>query len=200
MSAALTWNAAFGATNFALRMDPNNRRHTSPFSRSSQVIDLLGERWIVRLQVPLNSYAIAQQIEAFLAQLRGIDGTVQLWHLARPAPSGTMRGTPTLSATAAQGVQSLSITTSVAGVTVKAGDMLGLGNILVMASADATAAGTALTLPIANRLRAAVASGTAVVWDKPKAVFRLSSDTAAGDVLYEMGKAAALELEFTESF
>lgn len=200
MSAALTWQESFGAVQFSLRLEPNNRVHTSIFSRRTQVIDFIGERWVATIAIPPNRYAVAQAIEAFFTQLRGMDGTLQLWHLARPAPSGTMRGTPTLSATAAQGAQSLSITTSVAGVTVKAGDMLGVGSQLVMAAADATAAGTALTLPIANRLRAAVASGSAVVWDRPKATFRQSTDNAVGPVLYGSGLADTLQAEFTETF
>lgn len=111
-----------------------------------------------------------------------------------------MRGTPTLSATAAQGAQSLSVTTSVAGVTVKAGDMLGVGTQLVMVGADATAAGTALTVPLASRLRASVASGSAVVWDKPRAKFRLSSDTSGGEVTFKKSMSDPLQMEFTETF
>lgn len=200
MSAALIWQASYGAASFALRMSPNNRKHTSPFSKATQVIDFIGERWVATITVPINSYSIAQTVEALLAQLRGMDGTVEIWHLARPAPSGTMRGTPTLSATAAQGAQSLSVTTSVAGVTVKAGDMLGVGTQLVMVGADATAAGTALTVPLASRLRASVASGSAVVWDKPRAKFRLSSDTSGGEVTFKKTMSDPLQMEFTETF
>lgn len=200
MSAALTWNAAWGVRRFAMRLVPNNRAHSSPYTKSTQVIGLLGDRWWAQFEMPANSYLLAQRIESIITQLRGADGTMALWHLARPAPTGTMRGTPTLSGAVAQGAMSLPITTT-AGATLIQGDMLGLAGQLVMVATDATANGAgAITVPITHPLRAAVSSGTAVVWDKPSVVFRQQGDEAASPVDYRRGRAEPVQFTFLEGY
>lgn len=200
MSAALTWTASWGVMRFSMKLVPNNRRHSSPYSRSTQVVGLLGDRWMARFQMPVNTYLLAQRAEAVLAQLRGSDGTMALWHLARPAPTGTMRGTPTLSGAVAQGAMSLPITTT-AGATVVQGDLLGISGQLVMVAADATANGSgAITVTITSPLRAAISSGTAVVWDKPSVLFRQESDDSAGSIEYLRGRAEPLQFVFLEGY
>lgn len=377
MSAALTWPASWGVMRFSMKLVPNNRRHSSPYSRSTQVVGLLGDRWMVRFQMPVNTYLQAQLAEAMLATLRGSDGTMALWHLARPVPTGTMRGAPVLASTAAQGAQFLSITGASSGVnlisspesfgsavwsgaaavtentfvapdgtmsadtltdsstsafqgrsisftvtsdaasyaasfyvrktaggssatvalnfglsggtpvsvnarintdtgangggvavtsvdaewwrcsvsiannstnnlltfflfpatsangsftdivssvgsavfwgaqierassagpytglaSVKAGDMLGCGDQLLMVAADATANGSgAITVTITSPLRAAISSGTAVVWDKPSVLFRQESDDSAGSIEYLRGRAEPLQFVFLEGY
>lgn len=205
MSAALTWLDTFDVNRFALRLMPNTRRFTSPYSGSTQVIDLLGERWAAQLSMPARARrsGAGAAREAFFGQLRGMDGTVALWHLARPVPVGSMRGAPTLASIAAQGAQTLVINTSPStpGATVKAGDMLGCGGQLFMVAADATANGSGqITAATVNRVRAALASATAVVWDRPKTTFRLASDDAAGPIAYEPGITTSIEVDLIESY
>jgi hypothetical protein len=80
--------------------------------------------------------------------------------------------------------------------TLLAGDLLGMGNHLMMARASATAndAGE-MTVPIVHRIRETVASGVAVTWDKPTAQFVMPSQLAT--VMHFPGgiESAALDLE-----
>lgn len=200
MSAALTWPADFAVSRFGMRVDANNRKHASPYTRNTQVVDFIGERWVASFSLTVNNYPLAQRIEAFFGQLRGMDGTVLMWHLARPMISGTLRGSPVLSAAVVQGAQSMSLTTT-ANATLKAGDMLGVGAQLLMVASDATADGLgAIAVPLVNRFRQNVISGTAVVWDKPMAKFRLATDTGASSVVYGKAIAEQVQVEFMETF
>jgi hypothetical protein len=120
-----------------------------------------------------------------------------LYHFTRPAPRGTVRGTLTLNALAAQGASSIVVTgCSPATGTLLAGDMLGVGGLLLMVGADCTAVAGVITVPIVNRLRVAQSSGAAVTWDKPTAPFRLLSTNG---VQYTPGVAQAVSFDFGES-
>ena len=85
------------------------------------------------------------------------------------------------------------------GATLKAGDVLGLvGSHLVMVQDDATAADSGdMTVSIANRLRASVASASAVTWYKPTADFMLR-DAGGVPVSHGPGLCQALQCEFIE--
>jgi hypothetical protein len=128
------------------------------------------------------SRAIARQIQATIDLLDGYKNQLALWNVELPAPAGTMRGTMTLSAAAAQGVSTLSITAGAtqAGKTLLAGDCIGLGSgptqQVVRVASDAVADGTGLISVSLNiPLRNAFALSAAVTWDKPAALFRLAS-------------------------
>lgn len=58
--------------------------------------------------------------------------------------------------------------------TLLAGDMIGDGTQLYMVASDCTATDAgAMTVPVVNRARGVVASGTVVQWDRPTALFAL---------------------------
>jgi hypothetical protein len=111
-------------------------------------------------------------------QLRGKTNQLALWNIARPVPLGTMRGTMTLNASAAQGDTTLSIVASGQNAkTLLQGDFLGLGTLLtqqvVMVVADATSDGSGvISVTVEPALRNAFASGESVTWNQPKALFR----------------------------
>lgn len=176
----------------------NCKVFVSALSGETQTVEFPGARWLVSLTWDTIRYDEAQSVEAYLVKLRGQVHRALIYHIARPAPTGTMRGSPTLASTAAQGAASLSITCS-SGATLKAGDMLGVGSQLVMASADATASGTALTVTIEPPLRASVSSGTAVVWDKPTAMFVLASNEPRVTYLGG-GRPGQIAADFVEVF
>ncbi|MNL18904.1 hypothetical protein D3C87_1400760 [compost metagenome] len=159
------------------------------------MIDLLNDRWLISLSLPNRKFADAAVIEAFIASLRGMTNTVALYHWVRKVPRGTMRGAPTVAAASA-GTGSLTITTTV-GATLLAGDMIGVGGLLLQVATDATADGAgAMVVSIVNRLRTAVAGGTAVVWDRPTAPFRLASPSA---IQYIPGYAPEVSFDFVEA-
>lgn len=182
-----------------LTLATNQRVHASPYGGSEQAVDLLNDRWLCTLALPPNTQANAAQLEAFIASMRGQTNVVAISHPLRKAPRGTLRGTLTLSAAAAQGAASISITGGVgqAGTTLLAGDLVGVGALLLMVAADATANGSGvITITLANRLRTAQSSAAAVTWDAPTVLMRLLQTNG---VQYQPGFADGISLDLAEA-
>lgn len=145
----------------------------------SQSIEASAPLWSCSMTgIPMiKSEAIA--FEQFLESLAGKRNQVEMYHRAHSYPAGTMRGTLTLSADAADGATSLVITGGAgqAATTLLQGDLLGIGTVLtqqvIRVAANATANGSGvITVSLTTALRNAFSSGSAVVWDRPKALFR----------------------------
>lgn len=168
----ITLPAAFAPRTCTFKEMVNQRVAASPFGGSEQAIDMLNDRWLVSVETGTLSRMDAVAIEVFIAALRGQTNTVALYHFARPVVAGTIAGAKTLSASAAQGAASVSIT---ATGTLLTGDMIGVGGLLLMVAQDCTAAGGIITVPLVNRLRKALSSGAAVTTTQPTANFRLLS-------------------------
>lgn len=118
-----------------------------------------------------------------LLALNGKANVLAAYDPVRLVPRGTLRGTPTLAATAAAGAVSISVTSSVSGQTVLAGDLLQVGtgfgtSQLVEVKADATLSPTS-TVQICAPLRKAITSGATIVWDKPVAYYRNNAENVA---------------------
>lgn len=160
---------------FRMQVMANERVFTGYYSGQSQAVDLLGEFWTAQITLPARrSDALGAQREAFFERLHGRANTLQLWNLKRPAPRGTMRGSPTISGAVAQLASTINVQTTV-GATLLRGDLIGFGGQVSRVMADATANGSGLiTLEIWPRARAAVSSGAAVSWDKPLVTFRMA--------------------------
>ena len=143
----------------------------------SQTLQITEPWWTARISLERVSEDQADALLGFAMSLEGQKNQLALWNVARPVPRGTMRGSPSLSAGIAAGATSWPITGGTAGGTLRVGDMLGIGSGLaqqvVMVQAPLTlngsGAGTVSVLPAA---RNAFASSTALVWDKPKVLFR----------------------------
>jgi hypothetical protein len=191
--ALITLPTIFEPASCTLSLSVNQRVNAAPFGGSEQAIDLLNDRWLLTCELPNNSYATTAQIDAFVGAMRGQVNTVALWHFARPTPRGTIAGAKTLSASAAQGASSIGIT---ATGTVLAGDMLGVGGLLLMAAADATSSAGVITVTLANRLRTALSSGAAVTTTKPTANFRLLGTSGTK---YLRGYATTASFDFGEA-
>lgn len=181
---------------FAIYLKTTQRSHASPFGGSEQVVDLLNDRWMISMSLPNTTKADrAAIVEAFIASFRGMTNTVNLWHMKRPIPRGTMRGSP-ISWGMPQGSATQKITTT-AGATLLAGDMVAVEGLLLQASDDCVAdGGGILTMPLVNRLRRAVVGTTAVTWDRPSIPFRLVSTAA---VQYVPGYVPSINLDFAEA-
>lgn len=170
-----TWpnTRVFTAASAEWRLAPNVFSLPSQFSGHTQTVELPGARWMVRITFTPHSDADRAAVEAFLAKVRGKANRIALWHPKRPVPLGTMRGSPVLAATEPRGETSLAITTT-AGATLKAGDMIKVGDSLLMVTDDATADGAgAITVSVTPGLKAQVSAGAAVSWDRPTATFIL---------------------------
>jgi hypothetical protein len=193
----IAWPTGLVASGFTISLSTVQRTYASPYGGSEQVIDLLNDRWMVTLDLPANVKANGGLVEGFIHSLRNMTNTVNLWHMARGTPLGTISGSPTVNGAHAIGAATLNVTTT-AGATVKQGDMLGANSLLLMAAADATADGSGhIAIPLVNRLRKAMVGGEAVTLTKPTAPFRCA--TAKAGVSYVPGIANAVSLDFVEA-
>jgi hypothetical protein len=188
-----TW---FKASTCTPQLVASQRMHASPFGGSQQVQDMLNDVWRFDVGLPVRRHADAAALEAWLNSFRGLVNHTTLHHLVRPLPLGTARGTQTLNASAAQGASSIQIAdVSPATGTYLAGDMIGVGGLLLQVADNATASGGVVTVNLVNRLRAALTSGDPVTYNKPTADFRLLD---GGPVQYVPGMAQAAALSFVE--
>ena len=151
--------AGYRVNSFSLRLPATVAGFAAPFGGSEQAVDLLNDRWIASLSLTPSTRADSGAIEAFIAAQRGGANHTELYHFARPVPQGTLgrvHAVHGLVADAPQGAASVQVATA-PGATLKAGDMLGLGGLLLMCAADCVADAQGLiTVPIVNRLRKAI--------------------------------------------
>ena len=78
----------------------------------AQSVELSAPLWAVTLEATPGKARDGGGWQAFGMQTRGQTNQIALWNHARPIPLGTLRGTMTLSSSAAQGATSLSITST----------------------------------------------------------------------------------------
>lgn len=120
---------------------------------------------------------------AMILDLQGQLNQLAVYDIINSAPQGTMRGTLTLTSQATAGATGLSLSggATQAGKTLLRGDWLGIGSgstrQLVSVAADVTADGGGnASFSIGQPVRVTQAFGTSVIWDKPTALFRLTTD------------------------
>jgi len=155
----------------------NTQVTKSTFDGSVQTSELPGAKWHVSLTFPKQEPAAGRVLVAFLASLRGEAGRFYLHDHTLPTPRGTISGTPVVSGAAQIGA---SIMTSGWTGTLLAGDMIGIGGELKMVTADVTGAGTTpVAVSFEPPLRNSPANGSAIVTNKPTAVFKLTGDNMA---------------------
>lgn len=91
---AFPFNPSWRPDRFELRIVPNTRVFVGPYTPTTQVIDLLGERWFVSFDMPGRvDSLLGAAFEAFFDRLKGPANSFSLWNLKFPAPQGTMRAT-----------------------------------------------------------------------------------------------------------
>lgn len=172
----------------------------APFTGQRQSVTHAAERFQIALDLAPCGMDVAGEREAFFGRLARTGDRVRLWHFARPAPIGTMRGSPTVGANAAAGATSITINTT-AGATLAGGDLVGVAGQLIQAAYPGATAngGGAMTLPLAVPLRVAITATAAVAWDKPTGEFQIDTDAPEFD--YSRGAAqAGASLVFLEAF
>lgn len=189
-----TYAFPFSVDQFTMQSRAFALASRSIYGGNTQVSDMLNDRWLISLSIPLRASADGAAVEAWINKMRGLVNTAELWHMARPVPRGTMRGSPTCGTTA-KGASSLTLTTS-AGATLEAGDMIGIGGRLYQVASYAQAdGGGTMSVTIVNRTRAAITTGSAVTWDKPKVQFQM---VGFNQVPYLPGYSGAVNLDFEE--
>lgn len=176
---------------------------SGPFNGTGQAVEFVAERWTLGIALPPRQRADAGRVEALLNWLCGGVNRLRVYHLGSGSqtdagtPRGTMRGLPVLAAAAVRGNATLSLANCGAGATLQAGDMIGCNQLFQIAD-DATADGAgAMTVNLVNRVRAATATGTAVVWSKPVADFALPAQTSVHAHVPAILMGASFDLEET---
>jgi hypothetical protein len=176
MTTIVDWPTAkaFTPTNLKFGAGTNKSAFGGFYTGNRQTLSHLSDRLLLEITLAPFGFSEAGALDAFLAALESSGDYVRIPMTHRPAPWGTLRGSPTVSASAIAGATTLSVSTT-AGATLLAGDFLTCGNQLLMTGyAGATADGTgAMTLPLPVPLQLAVASGTALSWSSPTGIFEL---------------------------
>ncbi|MFA6121923.1 MAG: hypothetical protein WCT35_04920 [Sideroxydans sp.] len=199
----ITFSESLGVGKFTWGQQRRDLSFNSLFG--SQSVGISSPLWMVSITSSNSKESDAGAWQSLLLKLSGKVNQLELWNVMRPSPIGTMRGTMTLNAAAAQGDVALSIiAASEAAKTLKAGDLLGMGSgttqQVVMVLDDAVANGSGvISVNINPALRNAFAGGASVVWDKPKALFRQSATKASWD--YAQGRAVGgMSLDLIEDW
>lgn len=107
--ATLNLPSWFDVAECEVTLQPEVRGFAGPFGGPTEVQDLLGDRWRMRLTLPDGDYTAGGRAEALFNRLRGGADWLRLHHFAKPAPRGTARGLLTLSGAVAQGANTLAI-------------------------------------------------------------------------------------------
>lgn len=163
---------AFRPRAFGMTVEPSVLVSPSPFASITRTVEVPGPVWVATLTMPTDYAGDRARVEAFWAKVRGQANAVRLWHMVRPVPRGTLRGSPTVEAVAVDAEQ-ITINCA-AGETLLAGDMLGVGPNLLQVTSDGQESGGQMTVGVAPPVKVAVLAGTAVVWNRPTAVFLLT--------------------------
>jgi hypothetical protein len=198
----ITFNSALRVAKLRWERADQDVMFRGPFG--VQAMNTAAPLWKVAVNFDTLDQSEAGAYQAMLMQLNGARNTLELWNLGRPVPLGTMRGSPTLSATASPGATTLAITNvGQASTTLKAGDYLGIGTAytqqVVMVLTDVTLDGSgAASVSISPAVRFTQASGSAVVWSQPKALFRQQSPSNGWD--YERTITSGLAMDLLEDW
>ena len=170
----------FVPSEFVLTLNSNFAESRSPYSGYLQTVENAGSSyWTARIVWPARTSATeayAAAVEGLVHRLRSRVDTLSVWDMRRPAPLGTMRGSPVLNGGVAQYGSSIGIRTAGANTTLLAGDKIGLSGQLHTVTQDATANGSGVFAAVAidPPVRAARSDGAVVTWDKPTANFVLA--------------------------
>jgi hypothetical protein len=159
----------------------NTQSFSSPFSGAVQTVEMPGARWAAQFSLNVLDANDAAQWRAFTARLRGQSGRFYLHNLARPTPRGVATGTPIVSGAGQTGntLTTSGWTPSTAGI-LKAGDFIGVNGELKMVVLDATSDGAGLaTLTFEPPLRSSPPNASAIVTNKPTAIFKMDEDSAS---------------------
>lgn len=193
MTTSVIWPSTLTPRTFTLTLAPDLRVAGSVFGGSETVNDLEDDTWRVNMEVDSRSGDQGAALEALVNWLQGGINITEFGHFARPQPRGNVL-TTTLAASAAKGADSVLMYTT-PGQTIKIGDMFSVGGLLLQVADTVTATTTSTDVKLVNRLRLAIAAGSAVNFNNPKIRWRMSN---ASGVSHTVGGTNSVSLEFVE--
>lgn len=149
----------------------------SPYTFTSQVFDHDTDSWQLKVSINPLTREEAQPWIAFLTALRGRRGTFMFGPAILREPLGTGGGVPVLTGTPEA---RRTITTSgwtQNSTVLKAGDLFQLDDRLYMSLLDVNSDSSGhATIEVFPKIRASHASGTSLILNDPKGIFRLTSN------------------------
>lgn len=187
----------------AWRLRGRTQTHTSPLDGTTQTLAMPGARWEASLSWPAMTRDDTRALEAFLAQMRGMQGRFFYGpvHAPRRATGG---GSPVINGASQSGA-----TLSIRGFTnssqaFRVGDWLSYTDTtgrarLHQVTADVNANGSGVAaVPIAPPIRRAGADGAAVNVAAPVGVFMLADD-AGGEIRVRAPLLGSAALQIVEA-
>jgi hypothetical protein len=187
----------------AWKLRGRTQTQTSPLDGTTQTLALPGSRWEASLFWPAMTRDDSRALEAFLAQMRGMQGRFFYGptHAPRRATGG---GTPVIN-----GANQSGATLSIRGFTAssqafRVGDWLSYTDTtgrtrLHQVTADVNANGSGVaSVPIAPPIRRAGADGAAVNVSAPVGVFMLADD-ATGEIRVRPPLLGSASLQIVEA-
>lgn len=220
----------FPVNRFEMRILPNVRVFTGPYTPATQTLDLLGERLMVSMDLPPTDDPIQGAArEAFFNRLKASSNGITMGHQVLTIPQGTMRGggaatwknnaaatavwknnaavtatwqagNPVIGADIAQLANTATIR-ALPGVTLLAGDWIGFGSQLVQIMASTVADGSGnMPIEFQPRARALIPAYTQVYWSAPPANFILKPGTPNVPTTWSPGAIDGATIELIEIF
>jgi hypothetical protein len=170
-----TLPAHFKTTGFALRRDDNVQENRSASNKAVQRVDFAGEGWLLSMEFPPLFHDQFFEHSAFWNGVGKVH-TFRTYHHAHKIPRGSMRGSPTLGAAYAEGVNTININ-STSGATLLPGDffsiLLANGKRQLCEVRTSSTVGSVITVSLVMPIRGLTVAASSVIWDKPTADFRV---------------------------
>jgi hypothetical protein len=131
----------FRAAECSLTLQKNSLLWRSQFDGTPQTAQQPGERWVMNLTLPpvRIKTALAAERRAFFNRLAGGADRLRVGNLAQPKPLGTLRGLPTLGASASRGASTLTLAGALSGANLLSG-----GDMEVDSNADGLSDGVSV--------------------------------------------------------
>ncbi len=176
-----------GFTNTRFGLSANTGVFESPLTRTQQVVQRAGSRWMVTYSLPPMNRASAAAWAGFLASLRGMRGTFRGFDPDAKTPRGIISSSAIVGA-ASQTGNTLSISIASASTTApsfRIGDFIAITaptQRLHMIVEDATATSTGgATLSIEPELRESPTAASTITYTNPYTSFRLAGNDVGWD-------------------
>jgi hypothetical protein len=164
--------AAFGPAEFSWDATDSTMVFGPGPTGAIQTLDQLGERWVVSITYAAHHPEDRPEVKGFWIKLGGRAHRIRMHNLLQPVPRGTLRGAPNLKQAAVQLATTALLQNCTPGnATLLVGDLVSvLGQVLIVTEPAQAVNGE---MPVSFRfpLRRSAPANTAVIWNKPSAVF-----------------------------
>jgi hypothetical protein len=164
------WPLAAGVAQMQWGVLKSGVQFASPMNGTMQALNFVADRFVVSVTTPAARLKDASY-GGFFSRLAGGEHRVRLHYMARPAPLGTMRGSPVVNTTAVRGNSSIVLLTT-PGATLEPDDMFKVSTQLFQVADRCVANGSGvLTVPLVCRVRSTLVNGLSVTWSRPTGEF-----------------------------